>query len=156
MIYFLHCAATGLTKIGKARDVVGRAWSIQCMSPTPLIIAAVLDGYTDEEEALHRKHADVRAHGEWFASIVAPFTPPKFSGLLGPVADVVASKRSHSAAEAAEEYRLRLAARQVEKVAAMAREKAERQARMAERDATRAERWDRLLAAALATTGGVR
>lgn len=63
--YILRCDATGLVKIGKAKDPVERVRAIQAMSPTPLRAVALLAGGTAERN-LHGICWPAHEHGEWF------------------------------------------------------------------------------------------
>lgn len=90
MIYYLKCEASGLTKIGKSTNVFGRIRDIQRMGGMPLVLVALLVGYTDEERELHRLHASKRRHGEWFALDPedVPDTEPAAQRFLGPVESI--------------------------------------------------------------------
>jgi hypothetical protein len=89
-VYFLRCDLSGLTKIGRAEYPTRRVVDIQRMSGSPLRVVAILDVPDFHEKRLHRRHAKVRTHGEWFALAERdiPTTHPRFVRYLGPVAEV--------------------------------------------------------------------
>lgn len=65
-VYAIRPIGGGLTKIGWANHPANRIRDIQAMSPVGLELAGLIHGGIDVEQALHRKYAAKRAHGEWF------------------------------------------------------------------------------------------
>ena len=86
MIYFVQHVKTGLVKIGKARDVKQRLWSLHTLYGDVALIG-MIEGYTTKEKELHKlfSHANNRLilQGvEWFNPIpeilaLAAANPPK-------------------------------------------------------------------------------
>jgi hypothetical protein len=66
VVYFIREKGTGCIKIGKTTDVRGRIKGLQTGSPQGLQLLAVVPGYTEVEERLHRRFAADRVSGEWF------------------------------------------------------------------------------------------
>lgn len=69
-IYFVHCAVTGLTKIGlTSHEPIGRLSQLQVGCPTRLRLIAAAWGGMNEEKAIHRRlrKLGLHRHGEWFA-----------------------------------------------------------------------------------------
>ena len=65
--YLVHCAESGLTKIGKSDDPEKRLASLQTGSPTELSLVCVLrDEVGDMESQLHNEFRNRRVRGEWF------------------------------------------------------------------------------------------
>lgn len=65
-IYFVQGITGGPVKIGYAANVRARLADLQCGSPVRLRLLKVIDGGVPEEQALHRRFAADRLHGEWF------------------------------------------------------------------------------------------
>jgi len=65
-VYALHCESVGLTKIGRAVDPIPRIAELERMNAAPLTLLGLAHGQ-DNEQTLHRRYAERRAHGEWFA-----------------------------------------------------------------------------------------
>lgn len=65
-VYFIR-DETGLAKIGHSYDPWQRLRALQSTSPVQLAIVRVVDGGQKTEAWLHRRFADYRQHGEWFA-----------------------------------------------------------------------------------------
>lgn len=69
-VYFIRAATVGLIKIGKADNARTRFRNLQMMSPDTLILMGVM--VCNEggvlERVLHRRFAEHRRHGEWFAA----------------------------------------------------------------------------------------
>jgi hypothetical protein len=64
-IYAIH--GGGLTKFGWAKNPDARLKDLQRGSPVTLSIVARREGSCRQEFALHRRLAEHRVHGEWFA-----------------------------------------------------------------------------------------
>ena len=62
--YFIQGAKTGMIKIGRSKDPIGRLSDLQSGASEDLILLGYLN--TDVERHLHRVFADLRSHGEWF------------------------------------------------------------------------------------------
>lgn len=58
---------TGPVKIGTSKDVPKRMRAIQASHSAPLRLIRTLDGGIDVEAWLHKRFADLRKSGEWFA-----------------------------------------------------------------------------------------
>lgn len=67
-VYFLASTCPpGLIKIGWARNIKKRLSQLQCGSPHPIRLVAVMRGATRlDEGAMHRLYAKRRYRGEWF------------------------------------------------------------------------------------------
>jgi hypothetical protein len=66
-VYYIRAVTTGFIKIGIAIDFRNRFRGLCSASPDKLVVLAVVEGqYRDEEQALHKKFAKERSHGEWF------------------------------------------------------------------------------------------
>ncbi len=63
-VYFIHGADK--IKIGCASDPESRLRSLQCGSPVPLTIIALMRGSRRDERSLHRRFCHIRSHGEWY------------------------------------------------------------------------------------------
>lgn len=68
MIYFIQPMGNraGPIKIGTAKNLARRFYSIQCNHYAHLVVRAVTDGGRKEEKALHHRFAKDRRIGEWF------------------------------------------------------------------------------------------
>lgn len=66
VVYFIREKGTGCIKIGKTTDVRGRIKGLQTGSPQGLQLLAVVPGYTEVEDRMHRRFAAHRVSGEWF------------------------------------------------------------------------------------------
>ena len=66
VVYFIGAEA-GPIKIGVSCDPAKRLRTLQTGHPVPLMLLAVVPGGVGVERALHRKFADLRVRGEWFA-----------------------------------------------------------------------------------------
>lgn len=64
-VYAVGLRAIGIVKIGKCTDPMKRLVDIQHMNPTQLVLYG-LSHFASLEDALHRRYASVRSHGEWF------------------------------------------------------------------------------------------
>lgn len=62
--YVAVSSNTGLVKIGRSTNYEGRIKEIERTQKDVLLIVAVFND--NREKRLHRRFADVRAHGEWF------------------------------------------------------------------------------------------
>lgn len=81
MIYFIEQPDCGAVKIGYTRDMMTRVRNIATFCPLRLQLIGLIAGTTADEEALHRRFAEHRNHGEWFrrcpeidAAMLAPVT----------------------------------------------------------------------------------
>lgn len=63
-VYFFE--APRVVKIGTTKDIFKRFKTIQSASPVRLNISGIMVGDRSIEEALHRRFAGLRQHGEWF------------------------------------------------------------------------------------------
>ncbi len=63
-VYFVR--ASDMIKIGTSTNVSKRICALQTASPVRLDLLLVIPGSADLERELHRKHAKLRSHGEWF------------------------------------------------------------------------------------------
>jgi hypothetical protein len=66
VVYFIQ-AANGLIKIGTTKDIRDRLYGLRNSSPVSLRLVGLIAADEAEEQALHRRFASFRAHGEWFA-----------------------------------------------------------------------------------------
>jgi len=68
-VYFARAAdGSGPIKIGSASDVERRLRELQTGSPVRLhLVGVVARGGAQLELGLHRRFADLRQHGEWYA-----------------------------------------------------------------------------------------
>jgi hypothetical protein len=70
MIYFVTCPEANAVKIGITSGtpyrLLSRVSTMQTGCPLRLELAAVQDGYLEEEKVLLARFADDRIHGEWF------------------------------------------------------------------------------------------
>ncbi len=65
-VYFIQ-AETGQIKIGRAFDVGARQSAMRTMSPVPLTLLCAISGDMRVELGYHKRFAEHRLHGEWFA-----------------------------------------------------------------------------------------
>jgi hypothetical protein len=65
-IYIVTDSNPDAVKIGKTSNLSQRLSTLQTASSRPLQLLALLPGDYDLENALHRRLAEVRLHGEWF------------------------------------------------------------------------------------------
>lgn len=65
-VYFIASDSAGLVKIGFSQSPERRVAAIQGMSPVPVRLVGKTPGTAEDEAALHRRFAGLRAHGEWF------------------------------------------------------------------------------------------
>lgn len=91
LVYFLEAIGTGLVKIGKTDQFDARVRTLQLISPVPLRLLKVIEGYTDQEKFFHSLWAEHRSHGEWFR--LAPIA--QAIGLLQP-ANAAAIQSRHN------------------------------------------------------------
>lgn len=142
MIYFIRCAATGLTKVGYATNVRSRLSTLQTGSADDLSLVRLLGGAKDDEGKLHRRFAEHRKRGEWFdladeiirADLGLPdIALPTIKRRSSP------SERQERKALLAQQQILREAAR-AEKAALLAQRPTLREAARAEKAALLAER----------------
>lgn len=66
MIYVVRCSATGLRKIGVAKDPARRIDELQTGSASELVLELVAPGDMPDEQRLHKRFAAKRVRGEWF------------------------------------------------------------------------------------------
>lgn len=67
MVYFVRAEVTGLVKIGFTQgDPAARMADLQVGSPVRLTLLGAVPGDRSDEQALHRRFAHARSHGEWF------------------------------------------------------------------------------------------
>ena len=66
-VYFIRALGTDLMKIGSASNVMKRLGALQTGSPHRLWLMHICDGGLKEEGDLHRRFAQFRRNGEWFA-----------------------------------------------------------------------------------------
>lgn len=66
-IYFVQHGFIGLIKIGWSTDVARRVKALQDLSPLALTLLGWIPGGPAGELDMHRRFADSRAWGEWFA-----------------------------------------------------------------------------------------
>lgn len=64
--YFIHCAATGLVKIGVSEKPWGRLSKIQSDNPGELTMLAIVARGVEYERAMHRLFERDHMRGEWF------------------------------------------------------------------------------------------
>jgi hypothetical protein len=64
MIYFI--GRPGLVKIGRSVDPWARLGKLQTGAAEPLRMLLTMPGGAAQENALHRRFAHLRVHGEWF------------------------------------------------------------------------------------------
>lgn len=65
-VYFIKACESALIKIGFAVNPHQRLNALQCGSPEPLALIAVMPGGAAEEAKLHGRFSAHRARGEWF------------------------------------------------------------------------------------------
>jgi hypothetical protein len=65
-VYFIQQGAGGPVKIGLAKDVRKRLWTLQTSTPAPLFVRATIGGDRQTERALHAFYAREHIRGEWF------------------------------------------------------------------------------------------
>lgn len=66
-VYFIQPDGERVVKIGQAKNVFSRLYSLQTAHHRRLVLLAVLDGSDKEGEVeLHRRFAKLRIRGEWF------------------------------------------------------------------------------------------
>lgn len=68
--YAIQATGGGLVKIGRSRNPLWRATAIQSSSPVILELVTLAQD-TNIERIWHRRYAEHRVNGEWFAPIVA-------------------------------------------------------------------------------------
>lgn len=67
VVYFVRHGSDGPIKIGKTREDPGRrVGCLQTGNPVPLVLLAVVPGYSETEAQLHERFAEHRIAGEWF------------------------------------------------------------------------------------------
>lgn len=68
-VYFLKSKETGLTKIGKSKDIASRFSQIKTMSSAHLELYHIIETNHESllEKRLHQRFASKRKHGEWFS-----------------------------------------------------------------------------------------
>lgn len=82
-VYFITAREVGKVKIGCAYDPFVRLEKLQTSSPVDLTLEAILRGAYREEKEFHRRFAEHRVRGEWFAlcpeieALIATNSPPK-------------------------------------------------------------------------------
>lgn len=64
-IYFIQ-AGSGPIKIGFSKDVSSRLMDLQVASPANLSLLATIEGYPEDETAVHCQFDGYRIRGEWF------------------------------------------------------------------------------------------
>lgn len=72
-IYFIQAGEQGPIKIGycsSEEGVAGRLVSLQCGNPAKLVVRRIVPGDRALESELHRRFAQWRLEGEWFAPVV--------------------------------------------------------------------------------------
>lgn len=67
VVYFVQSTAGGPVKIGWSASPERRVKDLECGSPFPLRILAMIPGNATTEGALHKRFAAHRLRGEWFA-----------------------------------------------------------------------------------------
>jgi hypothetical protein len=65
-IYFIRNRATGHIKIGVSGDIPRRVQSIVAAANIHVELLGYKEGDRAEEQALHKRFAEHRRHGEWF------------------------------------------------------------------------------------------
>lgn len=71
-VYFVAAESVALIKIGRTGDVRRRMNALRVASPVHLqLLATIEDPAGTLERELHRRFADLRAHGEWFRADAA-------------------------------------------------------------------------------------
>lgn len=65
-VYFIQGEGGGLIKIGWATNPAVRLKAMQMVCPVRLVMLLSFPGSGDTERALHKRFANLRAHGEWF------------------------------------------------------------------------------------------
>lgn len=65
-VYFIKNPETGLIKIGTAKNVFARVFSLMSQHKTGLRILGLIDGDVRQEKKLHRRFADYNNYDEWF------------------------------------------------------------------------------------------
>lgn len=132
-LYFILNPALGIIKIGISTDVEARRCSLEHACGVSLALLGVLEGGGHFEDRLHLIFGDTRLLGEWFlpseellALAAKPLSVPAFVAANGDRAAAweqeierradqrKAARMEASAAERAEEERLRLKARELE------------------------------------------
>lgn len=68
-VYFIKMGRYGPIKIGKSTDVARRLQELGSKTDQSLTVLGVMEGYTEEEEALHQKFAKFRLKGELFKPV---------------------------------------------------------------------------------------
>lgn len=68
-VYFIKMGLYGPIKIGKSRDVARRLRELESNTEQILTILGVMEGYTEEEEALHQRFDRFRLKGELFKPV---------------------------------------------------------------------------------------
>ncbi len=66
MIYFAEAVGLDRVKIGTSRDVPRRLKALATLCPCPVRLLRTIEGWLDDERALHALFAAHRSHGEWF------------------------------------------------------------------------------------------
>ncbi|MHB9879068.1 GIY-YIG nuclease family protein [Pacificimonas sp. ICDLI1SI03] len=79
LVYFMQGEDGGPIKIGRARNPAKRLKAVQLGHPAPLKILATRYGGAAEERRLHRKYAESRMAGEWFAPTDALLREVRFT-----------------------------------------------------------------------------
>lgn len=69
MIYFVQSSNGGPIKIGyTSKNALQRVQALQVAHPEKLTLLGCIVGEVPDERALHKKFAEYRLHGEWFAA----------------------------------------------------------------------------------------
>lgn len=97
-VYFIQGEATGLIKIGFARDPIARLRELQCGSPDKLRLLRTIPGGYALERELHLRFAALRSHCEWFRvgnDLAAFLQAPIYREALPPQVDPGLASRFH-------------------------------------------------------------
>lgn len=66
-VYAIQCVENGLIKLGVSNDPKRRLVALSCQSPVEMVLLASRPGGYQMEKELHKRFAEHRRRGEWFA-----------------------------------------------------------------------------------------